>query len=232
MDGTHQFNQFFFNLKIFFLNRRRNRLSGQNCLNALVLNFLQIVIITGNFGQNFQYRLQQRFFHSRNRSGSAAAHAVNIIVIAGGSASFFIIGRICRLIILFLDIVVNGIFQFNVVFQIIVNIVKVVFGGNFFGHFFQIINRSVFFVINHSFGIIAVHHFQIDDIAQLHSAFQQIVTPVGNGFNCHRAFAQTVNHNRFAGLNTFGYGNFPFPGQKFDGAHLFQIHADRVVRTA
>ena len=40
MNGTHQFNQFFFNLQIFFLNACADGLAGQNSLNALILNFL------------------------------------------------------------------------------------------------------------------------------------------------------------------------------------------------
>ena len=63
MNRTHQLDQFALDLQIFLLNGAGNALSGQNSLNPLLLNFFQIVIVTGNLGQNLQNRFAQSLFH-------------------------------------------------------------------------------------------------------------------------------------------------------------------------
>ena len=141
-------------------------------------------------------------------------------------------GQIIRgFVLVFIRLVVNRAVQLDIIVQIIVNIVKIFFFSQFFCNFVKIINvggRVVFFK-SQIVDIIAVHHLQIDNISQLHCAVQQFVAPAGNGLNGHRAFAQTVNHHRLAGFNTFGNGYFAFAGKQFNRSHLFKIHSDRVV---
>ena len=48
---------------IFFLCRRHYFATGKNRCHSLALNFSKVIIITGNFVQSFQYRLQQHGLH-------------------------------------------------------------------------------------------------------------------------------------------------------------------------
>ena len=137
--------------------------------------------------------------------------------------------QIVGFVVIFIVGFVNRAVKFNIVFQIIVNVVQIVLGCQLFGNFLQIVNGIFVIFKSDSLGIIAIHHFQVNNIAQLHGTGQKLVTPAGNRLNRHRALAQTVNHNRFAGLNTLGNGNFSVAGQQLDRPHFLKIHPHRVI---
>ena len=226
VNGTHQFDQFLLDLNIFLFNRRLDALAGQNGLHPLALDFLQIVIIAGDFGKNFQHRFPQRLFHGGDGSGRMTAHAVagivQMLAAVGRINVAFAVNVGSVLVFVRAVFVVNGVFQVHVVFQVLVNIVEIFLFFQLGYHFFQAVDRRAFLVfVNEGFRIIAVHHFQIDHVAQLHFARQKVIFPAGDGLNRHRAFAQAVDHNRFAGLNPLGDRNFPFTGEQFDRPHFF-----------
>ena len=132
--------------------------------------------------------------------------------------------------VFFFGLIVDRAVKFDIGFQIVVDFVKV-FAFQLFGNLFKVVvNRRGIVVIDNCFGINAVHHFKVNDVAQLHGAGDQFVAPFGNGFQRHRVFAETANHHGFSGFDAFGYGNFAFARQKLDGAHFLQVHPHRVVR--
>src|SRR6266436_2656426 len=74
-----------------------------------------------------------------------------------------------------------------------------------------------------------VGRFQIDDVAKEDLAFVEFVAPDDDGLERQRAFAQPCDHRLAAGLDAFGDRDFALARQQLDGAHLAQIHADRIV---
>ena len=73
------------------------------------------------------------------------------------------------------------------------------------------------------------HGFEVDDLAQLHAPFVEGVGPADDGVEGDRAFAQAPDHRVAAGLDALGDGDLAFARQELNGAHLAQVHADRVV---
>ena len=74
-----------------------------------------------------------------------------------------------------------------------------------------------------------IGRFEIDDVAQEHLSFVQLVAPDDDGLEGERAFAQARDHRLAAGLDALGDGDFALAGQQLHRAHLAQIHAHRIV---
>src|SRR4030088_454547 len=74
-----------------------------------------------------------------------------------------------------------------------------------------------------------VGRFQIDDVAKEDFSLVEFVAPDDDGLERQRAFAKPRDHRLAAGLDALGNRNFALARQQFDGAHLAQIHADRIV---
>ena len=73
------------------------------------------------------------------------------------------------------------------------------------------------------------HRLEIEDLAQLHRAFVEVVRPFDDRVEGDRAFAQAPDHDVAAGLDALGDGDFALAAEQFDRAHLAQIHAHRIV---
>ena len=78
-------------------------------------------------------------------------------------------------------------------------------------------------------GALRQHRLEIEDLAQLHRAFVEVVRPFDDRVEGDRAFAQPPDHDVAAGLDALGDGDFALAAEQFDRAHLAQIHADRIV---
>jgi hypothetical protein len=61
------------------------------------------------------------------------------------------------------------------------------------------------------------------------SSLKKFVAPDGDRLKGQRAFAQPRDHRVAPGLDPLGDGDLALARQKFDRAHLAQIHAHRVV---
>ena len=71
--------------------------------------------------------------------------------------------------------------------------------------------------------------FKINNVAQQNLAFVQLIAPDNDRLKGQRIFAQTGDHRLAAGLYALGNRDFAFAGQEFDGTHLAQIHAHRII---
>ncbi len=71
--------------------------------------------------------------------------------------------------------------------------------------------------------------FEIDDVAQQHLGFVQLVAPDDDGLEGQRALAQARDHRLAAGLDALGDGDLALAREQLDRAHLAQIHAHRIV---
>ena len=81
----------------------------------------------------------------------------------------------------------------------------------------------------------AIGCFKVDQVAQKDALIHELIAPDHHGFECQRALAEAADHRIAASLDTLGNRDFAFTGQKLNGPHLTQVHADRVigaVRTA
>ena len=82
----------------------------------------------------------------------------------------------------------------------------------------------------HALGVGArVGRFQVDDVAQEHFSFVELVAPDDDGLEGERAFAEARDHRLAAGLDALGDGDLALAGEQLHRAHLAQIHAHRVV---
>jgi len=59
----------------------------------------------------------------------------------------------------------------------------------------------------------AIHRFKIDDVAQEHLAFVQLVAPDGQGLKRQRALTQRADHQLATGLDALGDRDFAFARQ-------------------
>ena len=74
-----------------------------------------------------------------------------------------------------------------------------------------------------------IGRLEIDDVAQEHPAFDELVAPDDDGLEGQRALAEARDHRLAAGLDALGDGDFALAGEKLDRAHLAQVHAHRIV---
>ena len=82
----------------------------------------------------------------------------------------------------------------------------------------------------HALGVGArIGRFQIDDVAQEHFSFVELVAPDDDGLEGERAFAEPGDHRLAAGLDALGDGDLALAREQLHRAHLAQIHAHRVV---
>ena len=70
---------------------------------------------------------------------------------------------------------------------------------------------------------------EVDDVAQKHPAFDELVAPDDDGLEGQRAFAQARDHRLAAGLDALGDRDLALAGEKLHRAHLAQVHAHRIV---
>ena len=74
-----------------------------------------------------------------------------------------------------------------------------------------------------------IGRLEVDDVAQEHAAFDQLVAPDDDGLEGQRALAQAGDHRLAAGLDALGDGDLALAREKLDRAHLAQVHAHRIV---
>ncbi len=74
-----------------------------------------------------------------------------------------------------------------------------------------------------------VGRLQVDDIAQEHSAFIELLAPDDDGLEGQRALAQARDHGLAAGLDSFGDRDLALAGQELQRSHLAQIQTHRII---
>ena len=74
-----------------------------------------------------------------------------------------------------------------------------------------------------------IGRLEIDDVAQEHLSFVQLVAPDDDRLEGERAFAQARDHRLAAGLDALGDRDLALAREQLDRAHLAQVHAHRIV---
>ena len=74
-----------------------------------------------------------------------------------------------------------------------------------------------------------VGRLQVDDVAQEHLSFVQLIAPDDDRLEGERAFAQPRDHRLAAGLDALGDRDLALAREELDRAHLAQVHAHGIV---
>ena len=213
----HLGNDFFLELLVFALLRRRQRLVLELELDVLILQAAQPLVGISNGVEGLQHLgLQLRFDRGQRE------RVLEIVVIHLAYADRRLAGGFAILVVA-LGNKRGGCSR----------------SGRWRGHLRRLRRRA-----RHDGAILArrasrrhplgvgtrIGRFEIDDIAQEDLSFVELVAPDDDRLEGERAFAQPGNHRLAASLDALGDGDLALAREQLHRAHVAQIHANGIVR--